>query len=289
MNLYAFILIVVAAILHASWNLVLKQAASAGIAFLLFFRLFSALIYLPWVIYTITQNIMPWNAMVALFLFLSTALHLLYGLVLMQGYSKADLSVVYPVARGTGPVLASATAIILLGESIYLTKIAGIVAVLLGTSCIAFNGKWNQPTQANSLVAIRWGLLIGCFIAAYSLVDAYGVQSMLIAPVVLEWVSSAGGAFLLAPAAIKQRKNLLTLMQGHWKKALFVAVAAPMGYILILYALHLGAEVSQVAPLREMSMVMATLMGALILKETVGLVRWIGCSIILAGVILISA
>lgn len=281
-------LIVLAALLHASWNLVSKRAADAGAVFVFFYRICSVILYLPWVVYVLRYEDVAWSAMALVFIFLSTLAHLAYSLSLMRGYQVADLSIVYPVARGTGPLLASAIAIWWLNESLHLTKAAGIGCIVIGIVLVATQGQWRHFMRTESWVGIRWGLLIGMFIAGYSLVDAYGVKVLLIAPVMLDWLSSLGGALLLAPATWVNRTSVRQRMHNKWRLAIFVGAVSPLAYILVLYALQLGAQVSQTAPLREMSMIMATLIGAFILKEKVSLGRAFGCVVIFAGVLLIS-
>ncbi len=287
MTAQALILITLAAVLHASWNLLTKRAAKAGTFFVFTYRVWSVIFYLPWVIYIANQGV-SWSLLTVFLLFLSTVLHLLYSLALMWGYQSGDLSVVYPVARGTGPLIASFIAIVFWGEPLTIGKAAGILAIALGIFTIASGGEWRIFANRSMWPGIKWGLIIGTVIAAYSLSDAYAVKIALIAPVLLDWVTSLGGAVMLAPRVWATKSNYKNTMKGLWWPAAIVGLASPMAYILVLYALQLGAHVSQVAPLREVSMVVATIMGAIILKESVGKARWIGCITTLAGVLFIA-
>lgn len=288
MSPLALFLVIVAAGLHASWNLASKQASDAGTSFIFVFRLCSVIIYLPWVLYILAGESMSWQWQTGVLLGLSTMLHLFYTILLLRGYQAADLSIVYPVARGSAPVLASVAAVIWLGDPMVAGQAVGIACVAGGILLLASRGNWHQFMQPSAWVGIRWGLIISLFIATYSIVDAYGVKTLLIAPVVLDWVSSLGGVLLLAPGVWSHRQGFRARMRGRWWLAAWVGLASPLAYILVLYALQLGAHVSQVAPLREMSMVMATFIGAVWLKEQVGLMRWLGCGIIIMGVVLIS-
>ncbi len=288
MTLQVFLLVVIAAGLHASWNLISKRAAGAGASFVFCYRLMSTVLYAPWVVYILWNEGMTWTWEVAAFIGISSALHLGYSICLMRGYRAADLSVVYPVARGTGPLLASAGAFLWLAETPSALGVLGICSVVAGILLIATQGNWRKFAQAQAWVGIRWGLLIGMFIAAYSLSDAYSVKVLLVAPVLLDWLSACGGTLLLAPSTWVRRKNMMLQMQGKWHLALAVGALSPMAYILVLYALQQGADVSVVAPLREMSMMMATFAGFLILKEKVPPAGWLGCIVIIAGVILLS-
>lgn len=289
MSLDLLLLVFAAAALHATWNLVSKQAAGAGATFVLAYRFVSTIVFAPWVAYVLIKHGMQWNATIVLFLFLTSFLHLCYGVCLQYGYQAADISVVYPVARGTGPLLATFGAFLWLGEHPTVPGIVGIACVVCGVLLIATQGQWRQFVHPQSWVGVRWGLTIGFFIACYTLTDAYSVKSLAIAPVVLDWIGSLGITCMLAPGAWVQRRELIQKMRGRWRAALIVGAISPLGYIFVLFALQHGAPVSLVAPLRETSLMLVTVAGYFLLKESVALGRWVGCAVILAGVVALSS
>ena len=133
-----------------------------------------------------------------------------------------------------------------------------------------------------------WGAATGFLVASYTVVDAYGVEMLGIAPVVLIWFSSVLRIFLLAPHTLANRSEIRARMAGKWWLAVGVGVLAPLGYILILTALKLGAPLSVVAPMREMSMMLAALLGVTILRERVGPWGLAGCGIMIGGVVLLG-
>src|SRR5689334_10827103 len=114
MPLASLALVILAACVHATWNLLSKRAASAGPAFVFAYNLFACLACLPWVMWLILHAALAWSMPIATCLIGSGILHLAYSLALQRGYQVADLSVVYPVARGTGPMLSSIGAFLLL-------------------------------------------------------------------------------------------------------------------------------------------------------------------------------
>lgn len=289
MTFDTFVLVVTAAVLHASWNLISKKAAGAGGHFVFSYRLLSAILYAPWVAYILLTDGMTWSAPVAMFIAFSSVLHLAYSLCLQWGYQAADLSVVYPIARGTGPLLSSIGAFIWLSEKPSTSGVLGIVCVVVGILLIASQGNLRQFARRDAWIGVRWGLLIGLFIAVYTLIDAYSVKVLLIAPVMLDWFSALGSATLMSPGAWFQRKKMMDIMRGKWGYALAVGALSPMGYILVLYALQRGAQVSLVAPLREMSLMIGTVAGFFILKEQASAARVLGCLVIIGGVVLLSA
>lgn len=288
MTLSTLLLVLLAAVLHAAWNLISKRAASAGASFVFAYRLFAVALYAPWVLYELWQETTPWSWMAIGFIFLSSLIHLIYSLSLQRGYLVAELSVVYPIARGTGPFLATLGAFLWLAEEPSTYGVVGMCCVVGGILLIATQGNWRIFSQPQAWVGVRWGLLIGLCIACYTVVDAYSVKSLKIAPVILDWLGAVSITLMMAPTAWVRRASLREKMRGKWGLALLVGALSPMGYILVLYALQQGAQVSLVAPLREMSLMFATLASYFILKEKVSLARWTGCFTIIVGVILLS-
>ncbi|AEC19606.1 DMT superfamily permease [Pusillimonas sp. T7-7] len=283
-----FGLVICAAALHASWNLISKRANASAGHFVFAYRLISAVLYAPWVIYILWVDGMSWSVQVVFFIALSSLLHLGYSLCLQWGYHAADLSVVYPMARGTGPLLSSLAAFIWLGEQPSTFGVLGIFSIVAGILLIASDGNLRRFTAPQSWTGIRWGLFIGMFIAAYTVTDAYSVKVLLIAPVILDWLSALGNAVILAPRAWVRRASMMQQMHGKWGYALAVGALSPMAYILVLYALQKGGHVSLVAPLREMSLMMATVAGFFILKERASAARLLGCAVIVTGVVLLT-
>lgn len=289
MTLETFLLVVCAAFLHAAWNLISKKAAAAAGHFVFSYRLMSAVLYAPWVFYILWVDGMDWTLQVAFFIALSSVLHLGYSLCLQWGYQAADLSVVYPIARGTGPLLSSLGAFIWLGETPSAFGVSGIVCVVFGILLIASGGNLRKFAGRQAWAGVRWGLFIGLFIAAYTVADAYSVKVLLVAPVILDWLSALGNAAMMAPRAWVRRSGMMEQMRGKWGYAAAVGALSPMAYILVLYALQLGGQVSLVAPLREMSLMIATVAGFFILKEQASRARILGCVVIVAGVVLLSS
>ena len=287
MSFEIFALVICAAALHASWNLIAKKANVPAGFFVFSYRLVSTVLYAPWVIYILSTDGMHWSVPVVFFIALSSLLHLAYSLCLQWGYHAADLSVVYPIARGTGPLLSSLAAFIWLDESPSTSGILGIFCVVAGILLIASNGNLKRFASAQAWVGVKWGLFIGLFIASYTLSDAYSVKVLLVAPVVLDWLSALGNTAILAPRAWMQRGSLMSQMQGKWHYAWAVGALSPMAYILVLYALQNGGYVSLIAPLREMSLMMASIAGMVILKEQASATRILGCAIIVGGVLLL--
>ncbi|MDF3854381.1 EamA family transporter [Paracoccus sp. P2] len=289
MTLASLFLVVLASFIHASWNLLAKRAASVGPVFVFAYNLVACVAYAPWVAWLLVQGGINWTREGIGFVLFSGLIHLAYSLCLQRGYRVADLSVVYPVARGTGPMLSSIGAFLILGESPTGTGLVGLVLVVLGIMLIATQGKLAALTRPGGQAGVRWGAATGGLIASYTVVDAYAVKALGIAPVVLDWFSNLLRFFLLLPLVLANPYRFMEAMRGHWWTAFGVGLLSPLSYILVLAALTGGAPLSLVAPMREMSMMVGALMGMLILREAVGPWRLAGCGVLIVGVILLSA
>jgi drug/metabolite transporter (DMT)-like permease len=227
----------------------------------------------------------------------SGLLHVLYFITLLRGYRKADLTVVYPLARGSGPLISSLFAIVFLGEQLSIWGGLGIVSVVGGVFLIA--GGMNlirsfQRTQGQSeeqekvRIQIRkgiiYGVLTGVFIAAYTLVDAYAVKVLLLSPILVDYYGNFTRLAVLAPVLLRDRAATMSAWKSQWKYALIVACVSPISYVLVLYAIQI-APISHVAPAREVSMLFAALIGGHLLKEGDRLQRILGALCIAVGVI----
>ena len=288
MTLASIFLVVLAAFIHAGWNLLAKRAAAVGPVFVFAYNLIACVAYAPWVLYLLVQGGIAWTWAGAGVILLSGLIHLGYSLCLQRGYQLADLSVVYPVARGTGPMLSTCGAFLILGETPTGSGIAGLVLVVAGILMIATQGRLAAFTRPGGQAGLRWGTATGGLIACYTMVDAHAVKALGIAPVVLDWFSNLLRFFLLLPMVLADPRRAAGAMRGHWGLALGVGLLSPLSYILVLAALSGGAPLSLVAPMREMSMMLGALMGMLILREAVGRWRLAGCGVVIAGVILLS-
>lgn len=190
MTLAALFLVVLAAFIHAGWNLLAKRAAPVGPVFVFAYNLISCLAYAPWVIWLLAQGGIAWTWAGAGFVLASGLIHLAYSLCLQRGYQLADLSVVYPVARGTGPMLSTLGAFLILGETPRASGLAGLVLVVAGIFLIATQGRLAAFTRPGGQAGLKWGAATGGLIACYTVVDAHAVKALGIAPVVLDWISN---------------------------------------------------------------------------------------------------
>ena len=288
MTLVTVLMVVIAAFIHAGWNLLAKRAANVGPAFIMAYSLVSTIVYGPWVAWLLLQSRIDWTVQAMGIVALSGAVHLAYNLCLQRGYQVADLSVVYPIARGTGPLLSTIGAFMILHESPTGSGVLGMLLVVAGILLIATQGRLAIFRRPEGHAGIRWGATTGGLISVYTVTDAFAVKALGIMPVVLEWITNMLRLVLLMPFFLSNPRRALGVMRGHWGLAIAVGIMSPMSYILVLSAMGLGAPVSIVAPMREMSMMVGTVMGMLVLKEAVGGWRLFGCAVLIAGVVLLA-
>ena len=139
-------------------------------------------------------------------------------------------------------------------------------AVLIAVSVFVLTSSGGLRAVAEARVAVAYGLLTGTVIAAYTLWDKYAVSTLLIAPLIYDWLSSLTRALVLSPYAAARWSRISLAWRNHWRQALVVAILSPLAYILVLTAL-VFTPVSYVAPAREISILFGTIMGARLLAE----------------------
>jgi uncharacterized membrane protein len=286
----ALALVLTAALLHALWNVAAKKAGGNH-HFALLTVLITVVLWAPVALWFGVGEWQRWGAAEWLTLGASALVHSLYFTVLLTGYRKSDLTVVYPVARGSGPLLASIGAVLVLGEAITWLGAAGILAVCGGVFLIAggprlFRGG-DSAAHRKALAGVRWGAMTGALIAAYTVIDGYAVKVLLIGPVLVDYVGNVLRVPFLAHAAVRDWRGFAEASRAQWKHACIVSVLGPLAYILVLYAVTM-APLSHVAPAREVSMLFAALIGGRLLGEGDRALRLVGAAFIAMGVMALA-
>ncbi len=275
----AIVLILIAAFGHATWNYLAKKACG-GTAFIWLFAALSALLYFPlalWII-VVQKPIIGWHQLG--FILGSAILHSLYYILLDKGYRIGDLSIIYPLARGTGPMLSTIAAIVFLGEHPSAAALAG--AVLIGLGIVVITGNPFNLAEPTARKPMIFAILCGTMIAGYTLSDKLAVSTFLIPPLLLDWSANLGRVFLLTPYAFKNWGEVKHQWAIHKIEAVSVAILCPLAYILVLTAM-VFSPVSYIAPAREISILIGTVMGARLLSEGNIKIRIIGASAMVIG------
>jgi drug/metabolite transporter (DMT)-like permease len=275
----AIVLILIAALGHATWNYLAKKACG-GTAFIWLFAALSALLYFPsalWII-VVQKPVIGWHQLG--FMLSSAILHSLYYIMLDKGYRIGDLSVIYPLARGTGPMLSTIAAIVVLGE--HPSAVALVGTVLIGLGIVVITGNPFKLTEPAARKPMIFAILCGTMIAGYTLSDKLAVSTFLIPPLLLDWSANLGRVFFLTPYAFKNRNKVKDQWTSHKIEAISVAILCPLAYILVLTAM-VFSPVSYIAPAREISILIGTAMGARLLSEGNIKIRVIGASAMVIG------
>jgi drug/metabolite transporter (DMT)-like permease len=292
--LQALLLVLAAATLHALWNIAAKRAGGDH-RFAFLTVLMSVLLWAPLALWSAPAELPRWGWQAWVVVLVSAALHVVYFLTLLRGYREADLTVVYPVARGSGPLLTAAAAVLLLGETLSTAGALGVLAVCGGVFLIAGGpGLWRgraagaDPTaRQRLLLGLRWGALTGALIACYTVVDGYGVKVLLMAPLLFDFMCNALRLPMMLPLVWRDGAGLRDALRTQWRPALVVAVLGPAGYIMVLHAVQL-APLSHVAPAREVSMLLAAIIGGRLLGEGDRALRLLGAACIAGGVMALA-
>jgi drug/metabolite transporter (DMT)-like permease len=211
-------------------------------------------------------------------------LHLGYSLSLQAGYRASDLSLVYPIARGFGPLLSFVGAVLLLGE--HPSALAGLGLVLIVAGILMVSGLTREPHRAPRK-GIFFGLLTGLFIAAYTLNDGWSVKVLALSPFIVDFSGNCLRVFVLSPIVWRDREAAMREARVYVGPAVVVSVLGPLGYILVLFAMRI-APISHIAPARELATLAGAYMGSRLLSERTTPERIIGAVCIVVGVVSLS-
>lgn len=287
----ALALVILAGLIHAIWNIGAKKAGG-DVRFVGFSGLLLLLIWAPLGLW-LGWNVVPlWGVKQWALVSVSGAVHVVYYIVLLRGYRASDLTVVYPLARGSGPLLSSLVALFLLGERLTLLAALGVAAVVGGVFLIAggpglFRAAQDAAKRARVFTGITYGLATGVLIATYTVVDGYAVKVVLMSPILVDYFGNFVRVALLMPSLLADRAATAAHWRAQWKYALLVATLSPVSYVLVLFAMQ-TAPLSHVAPAREVSMLFAALIGGQLLGEGDRGLRILGAACIAFGVMALA-
>ena len=284
MTALPLLLVLTSAVAHASWNLLAKRAGG-GTAFTWLLSGVAALVCLPLALALIAWERPPLGAAELGFVFGSALLHLAYFLLLGQGYRAGDLSLVYPLARGTGPPLATLGAIWWLGERPTALALAGTGLIALGV--VVLTGDPRALIRSGAGRSVVYALLTGGTIAAYTLWDKLAVGPTAIPPLVYFAGTMSVQVLLLAPWAARHRADVGVTWRAYRREAIGAGVLASLSYVLMLTALA-TSPVSYVAPAREIGILVGVLLGARLLAEGDARRRLVGAAAMLLGIVALA-
>lgn len=286
MSALALALILVAAFAHATWNLAAKKSGG-GLPFVWLSGSLALLLYVPvvtacwwWQQPTLPRGVL-WVVIG------SGIIKTAYALLLQRGYRSGDFSLIYPLARGTGPLLSTVAAILLFGERPTAIALVGGSIIVGCVFYLAGGPALLHQSRAHLRNALGYGLTCGAFIAAYTVWDQRAVSHLHIPPIFYDAGTQTVMCCILTPFAWPRRAEVAREWREHKWHALTVAVLASFSYVLVLTAMKF-TPVSYIAPAREISIVIGAFFGARLLKEADSRRRLLAAAGMVVGVIALA-
>lgn len=280
--------IFLSAIAHVSWNLLAKRAANQELFIWWMLIAISTLLFPLAVVLFLTEPVVypGWW-----FILGTIILHALYFVLLGRSYTHADLSLVYPIARGLGPALVPLLGVLVLQETVSPLASVGIVTIISGIYIVYWWGHFRQflsePLKLFRDTGARYAILTGITNAVQSIWDKVGVRY--VNPFFYMYLLALGGAIVLSLYMVRTHGMGTIRTEGQRNLKIFPVAGLLMftAYGLVLLAMQF-TQVSYVIPAREMGIVIGVVLGSLVLKESFGRGRIIGSCLIASGVALIS-
>lgn len=293
-------LVLVASVAHALWNIAAKSVSGKGYAFVLAYHGLSAILLAPIAIWLLVSGTDQINLGIAAAAVLSAVFHIAYSVSLQSGYDHAPLGVVYPTARGVGPIITIIIAVLLFGERPSAPETIGAFVVIAGIAVVTVRprgfGARSRGLEVRSSGIRRglaWGGLIGVFIASYTLWDDFAVNHIADSPLLYFAISEACVGIIMAlgivtiPGGAARRADFISILCEHKRALVTVAILSPLAYVLVLYAMQ-QAPVSLVAPVRETSIIVGTLLAWWLFGEKNIVAKLLGAVVVVAGISLIA-
>jgi drug/metabolite transporter (DMT)-like permease len=271
-------LVLLAALLHASWNAVVK-ADSDRLVSMGLVMISGSLLGLCAAPFVTMPGPQAWPFLIA-----SLLIHNFYYFFLLKAYRWGDLSHVYPIARGLGPLLVALMSGGLVGEELAPLEMLGVALVSCGIGSLAFShglprgGEWRP---------VIYAALTGVTIACYTIADGLGARAAESAIGYIVWLNIVEGPWLLLFGVAVRRGGIVLYLRRSWWRGLAGGIVATIGYGIAIWALSLGA-MAHVAALRETSVIFAAAMGTLLLGERFGTRRIIAAAVVASGLILLN-
>lgn len=272
MSLDVFLAVLLAAALHAGWNALVKTGLDrfSSILFLGLVQGGIALLLLPFFGLP-PRAAWPW-------VLAGSALHSGYKLALIRAYGHGDLSQIYPLSRGTAPLIVAVAGALFLGERMDLARSAAVVAIAAGIMLMAGRGGLTRA-------GLFWALVTASFTAAYTLADGVGARIAGSASAFILTMIVLDGAFMLAYGLAARGGGAILALLPAWRGGLAAGAMSLAAYWIAIWAFT-QAPLAMVAALRETSVLFAMLIAAVMLKEKLTTRRWAAAALIVAGVML---
>ncbi len=277
MSLGLTALVLLAALLHATWNALIKTGRDRLMSLIIMMNVGSLLAF-PALFLVPLPRPESW-----IFLLLSTVLHWGYFYALLEGYRVGDLSHVYPVARGVAPIMVAALAWAVAGEGLTPWSTVGLLLASGAIASLAFASAGSFLANPRPFL---YGLLTGAFIAAYTVVDGFGVRRAGTELSYIAWLFFIDAPLLWLILLRKRRGRIQPYLEQHGGTLALGGGLTALAYGIVIWALA-HAPMAFVSALRETSVVFAAILGATVLREAFGPRRVVAAVMVVAGVALL--
>ncbi|QIC14765.1 EamA family transporter [Providencia vermicola] len=266
-----------AAFCHACWNALVKFGNDRFFG-LVMIAFFSGVLTLPalFLLGLPPVNALPW-------LTLSVIFHIGYTYFLSQAYTHGDLGQIYPISRGSAPLITALLSLIIFNEMLSLSGFLGILLIISGVVIIAFAGK--KFTFNIKRKALFYALCTAFFTACYTLSDGQGSRASEDPIIYTLWLFLLNGIVLIIPGIIKYKTTLFQGIRQYWRSGLMGGLMQLISYGIAIWAMS-QASIVLVAAIRETSVLFAMFLSIVFLKEKFNMMRIIACLVILSGVLL---
>jgi len=273
MELHVGIIVLLAALLHAGWNAIIKIKGDRLLTMAVV-TLAGSILSAPFLVFVTPPDPTSWPLLA-----LTILLHTGYHLFLPVAYDHRDLGQVYPIARGFAPLLVTVGAIVFAGETIGPWALIGVICLASGVMSLTFEG--NRGIGSSSK-AVSYALLTSLFIAAYTLVDGIGVRQSDSVLGFAVWLTVGDG--LLTYIIVLSWKGTATLevTRRHLWPGIAGGAMQVGAYWIVIWALAL-APMAMVSALRETSVLFAAILSTFLLKEGFGVWRFIATGLVTLG------
>ena len=272
-----FLAVIGAALLHATWNALVKSGTDKTLSM-------GAVVIGHIPIAALIVPFIPLPALESLpYLFVGLLLHFGYQIFLLKSYELGDLTQVYPIARGSAPMIVALFSVAVLGVHLSGPELLAIVIIVAGITSLALVRRNDGMQNRNAALV---ALVTGCFIASYSLVDGLGARLAGTSLGYFSWLAIGNGIFMIAFLAVKSPRTLRTIPRKALPTAIFGGGASFVAYAVVTWAFT-QAPIALVTALRETSIVFALLIGVFFLKERISLLKVASTMTTLLGAILL--
>jgi drug/metabolite transporter (DMT)-like permease len=278
MDLFVFLAVLTAAACHAGWNALLKLKVEPIVATSLVAAA-SGLVAVPFAAFVGFPSLLAWPYVLA-----SVAIHIVYYLTLAQAYRFGDLGQVYPIARGTAPLMTAMLATVWLDEGLGVYGWLGVVVLAAGILLLAVRG--GRALEQFDTRSIGFALLTSLTITSYTLVDGLGARVSGSALQYTAWLFVLSGGAMAVYGFAYVGRRLSNDFAANWQLALTGAALSTAAYAIAIWAMTV-APIALVAALRETSVLFAALLGTVLLREPLLPARIVAALLVMAGVVLL--